>query len=209
MDLREALREHRLLAIIRGRDPAACVRTAEVLVESGVRVLEVSLTSVDSRSVLAATVQRVGDVALVGAGTVLTESDAADALAAGAAFAVTPALCDGVGEAVRRGLPVLVGAMTPTEVWVAHRAGATAVKLFPAGEVGSSYLAALRQPFPDVDLVPVGGVDRHDAVRFLAAGALAVGVGGPLVGDAPNGGDLGALRARAASFLAAVGDGPA
>ncbi|ASR39251.1 aldolase [Prauserella marina] len=202
MDLSGLLAEYRLMAIIRGDDPSACERTAEVLVESGVRLLEVSLTSADALDVLARIAARLGSGAHIGAGTVLTERDARDAREAGATFAVTPALGEGVDAALKLGMPVLAGAMTPTEVLAAHRAGATAVKLFPAGELGPGYLKALRDPFPHVPMVPVGGVGLDDLRAYLAAGALAVGVGSPLAGDAPNGGDLDGLRRRAAEFVA-------
>ncbi|MEU3269779.1 bifunctional 4-hydroxy-2-oxoglutarate aldolase/2-dehydro-3-deoxy-phosphogluconate aldolase [Saccharomonospora sp. NPDC006951] len=202
MDLGGLLAEHRLMAIIRGDDPSACERTAEVLVESGVRLLEVSLTSSDALGVLERITASIGSGAHIGAGTVLTARDARDAREAGATFAVTPALGEGVGTALELNLPVLAGAMTPTEVLAAHRAGATAVKLFPAGELGPGYLKALRDPFPRVPMVPVGGVGLDDMRAYLAAGALAVGVGSPLAGDAPNGGDLGELRRRAAEFVA-------
>ncbi|MFD2798377.1 bifunctional 4-hydroxy-2-oxoglutarate aldolase/2-dehydro-3-deoxy-phosphogluconate aldolase, partial [Prauserella oleivorans] len=187
MDLNELLARHRLMAIIRGSDPAACERTAEVLVESGVRLLEVSLTSADAAGVLTRICAKLGSAAHIGAGTVLTEKDAKAARDAGATFAVTPALGEGVGAALELGMPVLAGAMTPTEVLAAHRAGATAVKLFPAGSLGPGYVKALGDPFPGLGLVPVGGVGLADVPQYLEAGALAVGVGSPLGGDAPHG----------------------
>ncbi|WP_262403504.1 bifunctional 4-hydroxy-2-oxoglutarate aldolase/2-dehydro-3-deoxy-phosphogluconate aldolase [Actinomadura sp. CNU-125] len=101
-------------------------------------------------------------------------------------------------------MPVLAGALTPTEVAAAAASGVDAVKLFPASAHGPGYLKALRDPFPDVPFVPVGGVGRDEAVEYLALGAVAVGVGSPLCGDAPHGGDLDALRARARAFVAAV-----
>lgn len=210
MDSRELtslLAEHRLLAIIRGSDPAACRRTAEVLVESGVRLLEVSLTSADALGVLSGISATLGAEAHIGAGTVLTAEDARNARAAGATFAVTPALADGTTTAVELGMPVLAGAMTPTEVLAADRAGAAAVKLFPAGGLGPGYVKALRDPFPGLHFVPVGGIGLADVSGYLRAGALAVGIGSPLSGDAPHGGDLGALRARARKFVAAAGEG--
>jgi 2-dehydro-3-deoxyphosphogluconate aldolase/(4S)-4-hydroxy-2-oxoglutarate aldolase len=108
---------------------------------------------------------------------------------------------ESVAESVARGIPVLAGALTPTEVVTAMRLGATAVKLFPASFGGPAYLRALRDPLPGVPVVPVGGVDASLAAEYLAAGAVAVGVGSPLVGDAARGGDLDALRARAVEFL--------
>lgn len=204
-DLLVALRDRRLLAIIRGTDPGACVRTAMVLIEEGVSVLEVSLTSVDALGVLERVTAEAGGEARVGAGTVLTRDDAHRARDAGATFAVTPALGAGVTTAVSIGLPVLAGAMTPTEVLAAADAGAAAVKLFPAEFLGPAYVTALRGPFPEIGLVPVGGVGLEEAGAHLRAGAIAVGAGGPLAGDAPDGGDLTALRSRARAFRAAVG----
>ncbi|MYS75623.1 aldolase, partial [Streptomyces sp. SID5926] len=127
--------------------------------------------------------------------------DVARAREAGARWIVTPALTESVAASVRVGLPVLAGALTPTEAVAARRAGADAVKLFPASIGGPAYLKALRDPFPDLPLVPVGGVDPTSAEQYLAHGAVAVGVGSPLVGDAAHGGDLDALRERARRFV--------
>jgi 2-dehydro-3-deoxyphosphogluconate aldolase/(4S)-4-hydroxy-2-oxoglutarate aldolase len=205
-DLLSVLRERRVLAIIRGTDPGACVRTAMTLIEEGVSLLEVSLTSADALGVLERVTAEAGGDARVGAGTVLTRDDAYRARDAGATFAVTPALGAGTVTAVSLGLPVLAGAMTPTEVLAAMEAGAAAVKLFPAQFLGPAYVSALHGPFPEVGVVPVGGVGLEEAGAYLRAGALAVGAGGPLAGDAPDGGDLPALRSRARAFLAAVRD---
>ena len=202
LDLLGELRRERLVAIIRGDDRDAVVRTVVTLVEAGVRLVEVPLTGRDALAALRTAVAEVGDAGHVGAGTVLTEDDARRAIEAGASFAVTPGLTPGIGYCVRHGVPVLGGAMTPSEIVQAVQAGVTAVKLFPASAGGVGYLKALRQPFPDVPLVPVGGVDVDAADAYLRAGAIAVGVGSPLVGDAAGGGDLAALRERAARFLA-------
>ena len=191
----------RLLAIIRSTDPSAAIRAALVLLESGVRFLEVSLVTTEALHVIAEVSRRAPDGCTVGAGTVLTLDDVARAHESGAQFMVTPALTESVAESVARGIPVLAGAFTPTEVVTALRLGATAVKLFPAANLGPAYLRALRDPLPGVPLVPVGGIDAALAAEYLAAGALAVGVGSPLVGDAAHGGDLDALRGRAADFL--------
>ncbi|WP_069622432.1 bifunctional 4-hydroxy-2-oxoglutarate aldolase/2-dehydro-3-deoxy-phosphogluconate aldolase, partial [Streptomyces niveus] len=141
----------------------------------------------------------------VRAGTVLTAADAHAVHRAGADFVVTPAVCEGVTAARELGLPVLAGVMTPTEIVAALRAGACAVKIFPAAQAGGpAYLRALQGPFPDVPFVPVGGVDAAAARAYLDAGALAVGIGSPLVGDAAgtkSGAGVDALRARARTFL--------
>lgn len=199
--LHELARE-RLLAIIRGSDPAAAIAAGVVLAESGIRFLEVSLVTTDALRVIAEIGRRIPDGCVLGAGTVLTREDVARAEEAGAKFMVTPALTDSVAESVARGIPVLAGAFTPTEVVSALKMGATAVKLFPSSLGGPAYLRALRDPLPLVPFVPVGGVNAALALEYLAAGAVAVGVGSPLLGDATRGGDLDALRSRAAEFHA-------
>ncbi|WP_214401651.1 bifunctional 4-hydroxy-2-oxoglutarate aldolase/2-dehydro-3-deoxy-phosphogluconate aldolase [Pseudonocardia lacus] len=203
MDLRGRLAEHPVLAIVRGDDADAALRTVLALAEEGIGLVEVSLTTAGAFGVIERAVAELGE--RVGAGTVLTRDDAVRARDAGAAFALTPALGPGVDAALELGLPVVAGAFTPTEVLAAVRAGAAAVKVFPASVHGPAYLRALRDPFPGVDLVPVGGVGVGDVRPYLDAGALAVGAGGPLVGDAARGGDLAALRERARAFLAAAG----
>lgn len=197
----DELARKRLLAIIRSTDPAAAIEAALVLLESGIRFLEVSLVTTDALRVIAEVARRAPDGCVIGAGTVLTREDVERAAEAGARFMVTPAVTESVAESVARGIPVLVGAFTPTEVVTAVGLGATAVKLFPSSIGGPAYLRALRDPLPGVSFVPVGGVNAALAAEYLSAGAVAVGVGSPLVGDAARGGDLDALRARAAEFL--------
>ncbi|WP_433234572.1 bifunctional 4-hydroxy-2-oxoglutarate aldolase/2-dehydro-3-deoxy-phosphogluconate aldolase [Actinomadura nitritigenes] len=196
------LGRRRLVAIVRGPDPAAAVRTALTLAEEGVALIEVSLSGAGALDVIEEVAGKAAGAARIGAGTVLTADDARRARDAGAEYAVTPSLGAGVDEALRLGLPVLAGALTPTEAAAAVAAGATAVKLFPASAHGPGYLTALRDPFPDVPFVPVGGVGEAEAAEYLRRGAVAVGVGSPLCGDAPRGGDLAALRRRARAFLA-------
>ncbi|MFG3000354.1 bifunctional 4-hydroxy-2-oxoglutarate aldolase/2-dehydro-3-deoxy-phosphogluconate aldolase [Streptomyces sp. NPDC048340] len=197
-----ALRTERLVAIVRGRDAEASFRTVMTLVEEGVPLVEVSLSGTDALHVIGRARKELGDTAWLGAGTVLTAEDAQRAADAGANLMATPGLGAGVGESVRQGLPVLAGVISPTEVIAADAAGASALKLFPGSIGGPAYLRALRAPFPDLPFVPVGGVDAAAAGEYLASGAVAVGVGSPLVGDAADGGDLDALRRRAAEFKA-------
>lgn len=206
MNLVESLRHHRLLAIVRGKDPAAALRTVRTLVDKGIAALEISLTTADALAVIKQARAALGPDALLGAGTVRSAADAARALDAGASYLVTPALVDGLAP---YGVPVLMGALTPSEIEAALARGADAVKLFPGSLGGPAYLKALRDPFPEVPFVPVGGVDATAARDYLARGALAVGVGSPLVGDAADGGDLEQLRVRAAEFRKiATGDLP-
>jgi 2-dehydro-3-deoxyphosphogluconate aldolase/(4S)-4-hydroxy-2-oxoglutarate aldolase len=196
------LAHERLVAIIRGTDPEASIRAALALFRSGIRFVEVSLVMPDALRVIAEVAASAPASAVIGAGTVLTRNDVRAAAQAGARFMVTPAVTESVAESAAHGIPVLAGAFTPTEVVTAQELGATAVKLFPASVGGPGYLRALRGPLPGVAFVPVGGIDAALAAEYFAAGALAVGIGSPLVGDAADGGDLVALTARAAAFVA-------
>jgi 2-dehydro-3-deoxyphosphogluconate aldolase / (4S)-4-hydroxy-2-oxoglutarate aldolase len=203
-DFAQLLRTRRLVAIVRGGDASAALRTVRALAEEGIRLIEVSLNTVDALEVVARAAGELPSDVWLGAGTVLTGEDVRRSRDAGARWIVTPALAESVPAAVAADLPVLAGALTPTEVVAAMAAGAGAVKLFPASAGGPHYLRALRDPLPDVPIVPVGGVGADDVADYLAAGAVAVGVGAPLVGDAADGGDLRALRERARQFAGAA-----
>ncbi|WP_405930185.1 bifunctional 4-hydroxy-2-oxoglutarate aldolase/2-dehydro-3-deoxy-phosphogluconate aldolase [Streptomyces sp. NBC_00827] len=208
MDLQAALAAHRLVAIVRGDDREAAIRTVLTLADEGVELIEVSLSGKDALSVIERAREALGPDRTLGAGTVLTAEDARAAQRAGADFVVTPGLGDGIGAARELGLPVLAGVMTPTEILAARTLGAAGLKIFPAAEAGGpAYLKALRGPFPHELFVPVGGVDEAAARAYLAAGATAVGVGSPLIGDAADGGSLTALRDRARAFLTVVQEG--
>ena len=132
----------------------------------------------------------------------LTRQDVADVAAAGAQFIVTPAVVDSIDAAAARGIPVAAGAFTATEALAARSRGADVVKLFPASSGGPGYLKALRDPLPDIPFVAVGGVGLDDVAAYLGVGAIGVGVGSPLVGDAASGGSLEALRERARAYVA-------
>lgn len=204
MNFGEILRTEQLVAIVRGKSAAASLDTVLALFDEGVPLVEVSLTTTDAEQVIAKAREALGAQAMLGCGTVVTADDARRGADAGASFVVTPALGPGLIAARELGLPLIGGAFTPSEVVEATTRGADAVKLFPAQLGGPGYLRALRDPFPDLPIVPVGGVDATQAQAYLAAGAAAVGVGSPLVGDAASGGSLSELRKRARAFIAAV-----
>lgn len=171
------------------------------LAEAGVKSVELTLTTpgtFDAFADLRASFD--GDLCI---GTVTNLDQLERAIAVGADYVVTPITSTALVEhAVAAGMPIIPGGLTPTELFASWSAGASAVKVFPAGQVGPGYLKDLRGPFPDIAVVPSGGVDADSAAAWLAAGAVAVSVGGPLLGDAFRGGDLGALRERAERFVA-------
>ncbi|MER7249539.1 bifunctional 4-hydroxy-2-oxoglutarate aldolase/2-dehydro-3-deoxy-phosphogluconate aldolase [Kribbella sp. NPDC000426] len=200
MDLLAELRTRKLLAIIRADGADTALACVETLVEAGVTALEISLTTPGGVEAIAKARSQYDPHILIGAGTVVTAAQADEVAAARAGFVVTPAITRGAHRAVELGLPLLCGALTPTEVVAALDLGATAVKIFPAKLHGPGYFSELRAPLPDAPLIAVGGVDAQSAPKYLSAGALAVGVGSPLLGDAGNGGSLAELAIRASTF---------
>ena len=203
------LLDGRVVAVLRARAAGDYPAVVEVLVDAGIRSIELTLTTPGTLDVLPAIVAAVGSAAEVGVGTVLSGDDAERALARGAAFLVTPTVRPAViAAAVGAGRPVYPGALTPTEVEADWSAGASAVKVFPASVVGPAYLRALAGPFPGVLAMPSGGVAVDDAPAWLAAGAIAVSLGGELLGDAFRGGDLRALADRARRARAVVDAAP-
>jgi 2-dehydro-3-deoxyphosphogluconate aldolase / (4S)-4-hydroxy-2-oxoglutarate aldolase len=197
------IERQRVLPILRGRDPARLAEVVDAVVSGGLGVVELTMTSPEPLADLAAARRRHQE-AVVGMGTVTDSASVATLAEAGAAFIVTPvAALDVVTEARRLGLPVIAGALTPTEVFDAHRAGASAVKIFPAGRLGAAYLSDVRSVMPDVRLVPTGGITEDDVADYLDHGAAAVGLGSSLTGaELRGGGDLEALRKRCAELAA-------
>ena len=194
-----------VVAILRAPSPEHVVRTADALVEGGVTCLELTMTTPGFADSLRGLCERYGDDIIVGAGTVTGSAEAESALAAGAGFIVSPCVSDDVIEAARdAGVPSIVGAWSPTEVSRAWRLGASAVKLFPASSGGVAHLRRLREPFPDIPLIPTGGVTVGLVAEFLRAGALAVGLGGALTGSALRTGEVGGLRDDVARVLRVV-----
>lgn len=179
----ERLRRTGVVPVVRAQSGEEALAVADALRAGGVDVIELTLTVPGAVEVIRELCRRVGDSALVGAGTVLDAETARACMLAGARFVVTPALDEGTIACCRTyAVPVIAGALTPTEILRAWRAGADLVKVFPCNAVGgASYLRALKAPFPQIELVPTGGVSLETAGEFIAAGAAAVGAGADLV----------------------------
>jgi len=195
----------RVVAVLRGNDAGRVVRAGVVLHDAGITCLEITFTTPGAAAAISELRGLLPDTAQLGAGTVLDAHQAADALAAGATFLISPAPCPDVVEAgVRRGVPVLPGAFTPGEVLGAWRSGASAVKIFPAATGGPGHLRDLRAPFPDIPLIPTGGITVADVPAYLGAGAVAVGLGSALTGklDGQEAEDV--LRDRARALVDAL-----
>ncbi|TDE08086.1 bifunctional 4-hydroxy-2-oxoglutarate aldolase/2-dehydro-3-deoxy-phosphogluconate aldolase [Jiangella asiatica] len=204
------LRDTGVMAILRARTADRFAEVSRTLVDAGITCLEITLTSPGAVDAIRAIRQELPDTVDVGAGTVTDAAQARAVVEAGAGFVVSPSVePDVVAVAREAGIPAYPGAFTPTEVLAAWRAGASVVKLFPGSAVGPSYISALHGPFPDIEIMPTGGVSLDNIGDWIRAGAAGVGLGGPLLGDAADGGDLGALAERAAKALAAVRDAKA
>ncbi|SEB09876.1 bifunctional 4-hydroxy-2-oxoglutarate aldolase/2-dehydro-3-deoxy-phosphogluconate aldolase [Leifsonia sp. 21MFCrub1.1] len=189
------LRSCPVIAVLRARDARDYDPVIDVLAENGILSVEVTLTTPGTVEQLPSLLARTGTE--IGVGTITSVDDARRAIDSGARYLVTPVTrLDIVACAVDSGVPVFPGGLTPTELFAGWEAGATAVKVFPAATVGAQYGSHLRGPFPDIEFVPSGGVALDDISAWLDAGAAAVSLGGPLLGDALMGGSLDALARR-------------
>jgi 2-dehydro-3-deoxyphosphogluconate aldolase/(4S)-4-hydroxy-2-oxoglutarate aldolase len=179
-----------LIPVVRAESSDLAIRAVEAIKAGGVSVLEITMTVPGAIRVIEEVAARFESDTLVGAGTVLDAETARACILAGARFIVSPSLDIKTIECCRQySVPVMPGALTPTEVVTAWKAGADFVKVFPANAVGGpGYIKALKAPLPQIDLVPTGGVSLKTAADFIAAGASALGVGSDLV-------DTKALRA--------------
>lgn len=180
MTFTNELIQSRLLCILRAPRPDNVADAAEALAEAGMRLIEVTYTIPHAAEVIGELRRRIPH-ALVGAGTITTEADIADATTAGAQFLVSPGLTETLAAHMSAsGIPFVPGAFSPSEVMRAHATGAAAVKLFPAACIGPRFLADIRAPLPQVPLVPTGGLSLDQVSPFLRAGAAAVGLGSGL-----------------------------
>jgi 2-dehydro-3-deoxyphosphogluconate aldolase / (4S)-4-hydroxy-2-oxoglutarate aldolase len=179
----QQIRKIGVVPVLRAPSAELAIMAAGAIEAGGVPVLEVTMTVPGAIDVIRAVVKSSQGRVLVGAGTVLDPETARACMLAGAQFIVSPALNLKTIEVCRRyAVPVIPGALTPTEIVGAWEAGADVVKVFPCSAVGGpKYLAALKGPLPQIDMIPTGGVTLANAVEFLTAGALALGVGGDLV----------------------------
>jgi 2-dehydro-3-deoxyphosphogluconate aldolase/(4S)-4-hydroxy-2-oxoglutarate aldolase len=184
---RDAVRRHieevGIVPVVRAPSAELVVRATEAVLAGGISVFEITMTVPGAVEVIRLLAQRLRGRALIGAGTVLTPEDADACVDAGAEFIVGPGLnLATIAAAHARDVPVMPGALTPTEVITAWQAGADMVKIFPCGAVGGAkYLRALRGPLPQVRMLPTGGVSATTAADYIAAGASALGVGSELI----------------------------
>ena len=200
--------EDRAVTVVRAPDAFDVLSLATALTRGGLRAVELTLTTPGILERLSAVpaAEFASVQATVGVGTVLTGAGASAAIDAGAQFLVTPGVNEPVATvAAQRGVPVIMGAFTPTEVMSAVHLGAAAVKIFPARAVGPTYLRDLLGPFPGLALIPSGGINAGNAADYLTAGAVAVTAGTDVVAPAlVAAAQWNTIAERAAQFAATI-----
>ncbi len=202
----QLIRQTGIIAIMRTRSSDQLIAAAEAIRQGGVQVIEVTMNTPGALEVINAAGKRFGQDVLFGAGTVLDPETAKIAIQAGAEFIVAPTLNLEVIELCKRlNIPVIPGCYTPTEMLAAWDAGADFVKLFPADAGGPAMVKSILAPLPQLQIVPVGGVDLSNAAAFLRSGAAALGVGSSLINQKLlESADFEELTRRAAAFVAEV-----
>ncbi|MHB8524928.1 MAG: bifunctional 4-hydroxy-2-oxoglutarate aldolase/2-dehydro-3-deoxy-phosphogluconate aldolase [Candidatus Acidiferrales bacterium] len=207
LEIRERVAEIGVIPVVRASSPEIACIAADAVAAGGIPIVEITMTVPGAIEVIRDLTRNARNGLLVGAGTVLDVETAERCIEAGAKFLVSPVLdLKTVALAARRGVVMIAGALTPTEILTAWRAGSDFVKVFPCGSLGGpAYLRALRGPLPQVPLVPTGGVSLETAGDFIRAGAAALGVGNELLQpEAPGGGMSTAISRTAARFAAIV-----
>jgi 2-dehydro-3-deoxyphosphogluconate aldolase / (4S)-4-hydroxy-2-oxoglutarate aldolase len=201
-----AIERSRIVAVIRMKDSDKVKAVVEAIAAGGVRAIEVTMTVPGAVGLIAALAPKMPEGFLLGAGTVVDADQAAAVIDAGAQFIVSPVFRRSVITACHeRGVPVMPGCFTPSEILDAWDAGADIVKVFPATALGPGYIKDVRAPLPQVKLMPTGGVTVENAGEWIAAGAVAVGVGSALLDTkAIEAGNYDVLRLKAERIVANV-----
>lgn len=197
--------EHKIVAILRGMPPKEIMPVADALYAGGIRILEITLNSTEALPLIEQLSVAFKGRMLIGAGTVLNTADAANAIAAGAAFLISPSLDIAVIKAAKdAGVVSIPGAYTPTEILSAHNHGADIVKVFPA--MDAAYIKNILAPLNHIRVMPTGGIDATNIRSFAATGAVAFGIGSALVNNKINvdGNYLALLSLKAEKLIIAL-----
>jgi 2-dehydro-3-deoxyphosphogluconate aldolase/(4S)-4-hydroxy-2-oxoglutarate aldolase len=202
----QRIRDLGVLAVIRGPSADLTVKMVAALVEGGITGIEITYSTPNAEDVVLTLSQQFGERILLGMGTLTRPEQSISARKAGANFLVSP-VCepDLVRSMVASGLLTMAGALTPTEVLQAHRLGADVVKVFPGSLGGPSYIKALKGPFPDIPMMPTGGVSSSNVAEWFAVGVVAVGAGSELCPPAlAKEGKFSEITQRAVAFAQVV-----
>src|SRR5215471_5440473 len=195
----ERISEIKIIPVVRASSVDEAKQAVEAICEGGIPIIEITMTVPDAINVIEQVVKKYGKEVLTGAGTVLNSAQAKSCIDAGAEFLVSPGLSVPVlSTALAMKKLAIPGILTPTELMSANENGVTMVKVFPCGNVGGpKYIKSLKGPFPNIRMIPTGGVNARNAADYMNAGAFAVGVGADLV-------DVSALREGRADKVTAA-----
>jgi 2-dehydro-3-deoxyphosphogluconate aldolase/(4S)-4-hydroxy-2-oxoglutarate aldolase len=201
------IEQTRIIAIVRGVEEQHISKVAQALLDGGIRAMEITLNTAGALEMIAKLQTQFGEHMYIGAGTVLDIEDAKQAIQAGASYLVTPNTDeDVIRHAAEQGVPIFPGAMTPTEIVKAWKAGATAVKIFPGASLGLGYIKELQGPLNHIPMIAVGGVNEDNIGQFVQAGCYGLGIGGSLVNlKEIAAGNYSWIRDKAAALTANVG----
>lgn len=206
-EIKKAILKNKVVAVIRMKDPANLVKVIEALMIGGVTGIELTMTIPNALEAIKTASQEFGDKILLGVGSVTNTKMASDAIDAGAEFVVCPVYKPQVVEDVLgRDKVVIPGCFTPTEIQNAYEQGADFVKVFPADNLGMSFIKSVKAPLPHLNLIPTGGVTIDNAIDWINHGACAVGIGSALVDNkAIENGDFGLLTEKAKKLCSNLG----
>ena len=202
------LKQIGLIAVIRGPSVDLTLEMVAALAKGGVQGIEITYTTPNAPQVVKELDRQFGEQIVLGMGTLTEPEQAEEAQQAGARFLVSPICSAELGAGmVATGLPVMIGALTPSEVYQAHRMGSDVVKVFPGSLVGPAYIKALKGPFPFIEIMPTGGVSVENVADWFAAGVFGVGAGSELCPTAwAKEGRFEQIEQRAREFVKAVQD---
>jgi len=212
MDILKQIYKNRIIVIVRDLQLEYIIRLVNALYVGGIKIVEVTFNQakpdmwMNTASAIKTIAEKFKDKVIVGAGTVLTIKQLNMAKSAGAQFIVSPNVdVNIIQETKKLGLASFPGALTPTEVIIAKNAGADIIKIFPSGNLGPSYIKAIKSPLSHIDFIAVGGIDEKNAANFIKAGAIGIGVGGNLVNKAwIEAGDFEKITMLASDYVKAV-----
>lgn len=182
MNVIDQLFQHKIIAILRGIEPAYALPTGQAIIDGGIKFMEITMNTAGATDMISQWRKQFDGQAFVGAGTVIDVEHAERAISAGAQFLISPNLdLEVIAYAKEHGIPIWPGVMTPTEIIQAIKAGVDAIKLFPMGSLGLQYLKEIRGPIKDIPIIATGGVEYNNFKSYFDVGANAVGMGTKLV----------------------------
>ena len=202
----DKIREVGVLAVLRGPSPELTLKMVDALTKGGVIGIEITYSTPNAAEVVKGLDETFGDQIVLGMGTLTKPEQVEEALGAGATFLVSPHTSPTLGaEMAKSGVPVMMGALTPSEVVQAVELGSDVVKIFPGSLGGPSYMKALKGPFPGIPMMPTGGVSESNLVDWFKAGAFAVGAGSNLCPkELAATGEFDKITEIATNFMAAI-----